>query len=165
MGLFDSIASNLLGSALGGQNSGAVGKIIGQLMSGQHGDLSSMLGGLLNQAGGLPGLMQKAQQNGLGDIVGSWVGTGQNANIENDQLNTLLGSDTIRGVASKFGVDASDMTPLIASVLPQLVDKLTPQGAVNPEHHQGAALEGAINGLLQGGGLTSILGGLLGGRK
>lgn len=164
MGLFDSIAGNLLGSALGGQNNGAIGKIIGQLMSGQHGDLGSMLSSMLNEAGGLPGIVSKAQQAGLGNVVGSWVGTGQNAPIDPAQLTNLLGSDAIRGVASRFGVEANDMTPLIASVLPQLIDKLTPQGEVSADQHQGDALTGAINGVLQGGGMSSLLGGLFGGR-
>lgn len=165
MGLFDSIASNLLGGALGGQNSGVLGAIIGQVLSGQHGDLGSMLGGMLNQAGGLPGLMQKAQQMGMGDIVASWVSPGKNESINHDQLTGLLGQDAIQGVASKFGVSSSELTPLIASVLPQLVDKLTPEGSVNPELHQGDALNEQINGLLKGGGMTGLLGGLLGGRS
>ena len=162
MGLFDSIAGNLLGSTLGGQNSGALGTIFSQLMSGQHGDIGSMLSGMMNQAGGLPGLMQKAQELGIGDIVSSWVGTGQNAPISNDHVTSLLGSDTIQAVAGKFGVEASQITPLIASLLPRLVDKLTPDGVVDPEKHQGEALNDSVNGMLQGGGLSGILGSLLG---
>ncbi len=165
MGLFDSIANNMLGSMFGGQASGALGSIISQIMSGQHGDLGSMLGGMLNQAGGLPGIQQRAQEVGLNEVVNSWVGSGLNQSINHEQLQSLLGSEILESVASKFSIEVTQLTPLISSVLPQIVDKLTPQGQVDPALHQGDALAGAINQLMQGNGLMSIVGGLFGNRN
>jgi uncharacterized protein YidB (DUF937 family) len=165
MGLFDSIAGNLLGNVLGGQSNGALGSIINQILSGQHGDLGTLLGGIINQAGGIGGLQQRAQDTGLTDLFASWVGTGQNQAINTDQLQQLLGSDAIQGVASKFGVNIAEITPMIASMLPQIIDKLTPQGQIDPALHQPDVLSSALSQLMQGSGLMSIVGSLFGNRN
>ncbi|MBA5819305.1 DUF937 domain-containing protein, partial [Escherichia coli] len=60
-----------------------------------------------NQPGGLNGLIEKFKAGGAGDIIGSWVGTGQNQPISPDALQNVLGSDAIGALASKFGVDPS----------------------------------------------------------
>ncbi len=170
MGLFDSIAGNVLGSVLGGNKDGGsnpLGSILGAVMSGagNHQEATSALGGILNAAGGIGGLMQKAQSMGLGDVVGSWVGKGANQAISGDQVTQLLGSDAVGGIASKFGIDMAQAAPLIASMLPVIIDKLTPHGEVTEEAHSGDALQSALGGLLGGGGLSSILGAVMGGNK
>ena len=165
MGLFDSIAGNVLGSVLGGNQDGnnPLASVIGSVMSGKA-DLGGSMSAVLNQAGGLEGLKQKAEQMGLGSMVGSWIGTGENQPISGDQAVSLLGQDTVQQMAQKFGIDLGQAGPLIATVLPLIIDKLTPKGAVEPGASQGAGLEQAIGGLMSGGGLASILGGLMGGK-
>jgi hypothetical protein len=107
----------------------------------------------------------RAQQMGLGDVVSSWVGGGANQAIQPEQVGGLLGNDAIQAVASKFGINAAQAGPLIAAVLPTIIDKLTPKGEANDAEHGPDGIQGAVAGLLQGGGLTSILGSLMGGNK
>jgi uncharacterized protein YidB (DUF937 family) len=100
---------------------------------------------------------------GLGDVVNSWIGKGPNQPISGGQATQLLGKDAIEGVASKFGLDLSQAEPLIASMLPVIIDKLTPHGDVNEEEHSGEGLQTSLSGLFSGSGLSSILGSLMGG--
>ncbi len=122
-----------LGDMLGGLFGGA-----GQGMSGSAGGggLAGMLGSLLGnngQAGGLGGLLHKFDQAGLGDKARSWVGNGQNEDVSGDQVNQALGQDTISNLASRFGINASMLAPLLASLLPSLIDRMTPHGQVPDE--------------------------------
>jgi len=80
--------------------------------------------------GGLQGVIQTFKEKGLGDIVSSWVGTGQNLPISGDQLKTGLGADLIGQLASKVGVSPDVATSKLAEILPGLIDKLTPEGKV-----------------------------------
>ena len=166
MGLFDSIAGNLMGSVLGGgQSGGGLAKLASDVMSGNHGGLSSEVSGLLASAGGVEGLLQKAQQAGLGDVVSSWISTGSNLPISGDELTQLLGPETIQHVADKFGIGASQAAPLVARLLPAIIDKLTPNGQIPPDAHNVAAVQAAITSFVQGGGLMSLVSSLFGGSK
>jgi uncharacterized protein YidB (DUF937 family) len=91
--------------------------------------LSRFTGG---QGGGmnLNGLMQQLQQGGLGDQVQSWVGTGNNEKISGDQITQALGPDAIDQAASAAGTSPDDAAKKLANVLPQLVDKVSPQGSM-----------------------------------
>ncbi len=167
MGLFDSIAGNVLGSVLGGQQGGGnnpLGNILGAVLSGgSQQEASSAVGNIINASGGIGGLLEKAKSMGMGDVVGSWIGKGENQPIDADQATQLLGEDAVAGVASKFGLDMKQAGPLIAAMLPVIIDKLTPHGEVNPEQHSGEGLQNAVSGLLSGGGLSSILASIMGG--
>lgn len=161
MGLLDSVIG-ALGSANGGGAGGGgadlLGAVIGMLgQGGQQG------GGL----GGLAGLVTKMQQSGLGDVAASWIGTGQNHPISADQLGGVLGSDTVSNMASQLGMNHGDLLGQLSQVLPQLVDKLTPQGQI-PHGDLGGALGGLLGGGQGGqggqpdlGALAGMLGGLL----
>ncbi len=129
MGLLD-IVGGILGGGkgAGGGNADLLNAVVGMLSNG-----SSM--------GGLGGLVQQMQRSGLGDVVGSWVGTGQNMPISPDQLKNALPPDVLGGLLSQLGGAAggaaggagasqSDLLGQLASMLPQVVDKLTPQGQV-----------------------------------
>ena len=100
--------------------------------------------------GGLGGLMAKFQQAGLGDVVGSWVGSGQNQPVSGDQLTDVLGADAMAGLADKLGVSQGDAAGQLSNILPGLIDKLTPNGTA-PEGGLGNAgdLMGMLGGLLQ----------------
>lgn len=122
MGLFDAIAGQVVGAISQSvqQNSGEGGlmSVLGQLMG------DSQAGGL----GGLSGLVNAFQSNGLGDVVSSWIGTGQNLPISADQIASVLGNTQLQGLAEKFGFSTSDLTAQLSQFLPQAVDLLTPNG-------------------------------------
>ena len=124
MGLLDGLLGSVLGKVMGG---------------GQQGNaLMDMAMGLLNnpQSGGLSGLLEKFKASGLGDQAASWVGTGENAPVSGDQIHNALGGDFINQIASKLGVDASQASGGLAQLLPTLIDKLTPNGAVPADGDQ-----------------------------
>jgi uncharacterized protein YidB (DUF937 family) len=123
--------------ALLGGGQGGGGNAMGAGPGG--GGLADVLGGLLandGQAGGLGGLVSKFEQAGLGDVVGSWVGNGENQQISPDQVQGALGNDQISSMASRLGINAQTLLPLLASLLPVLINQFTPQGRV-PERGLG----------------------------
>ena len=90
--------------------------------------LANALGGLLgNSEGGLDlgALVGGLSQNGLGEIVGSWLGNGENASISMDQITDLLGSDKISEFASSLGLSEESAKGALADALPQVVDQAT----------------------------------------
>lgn len=157
MGLLDSV----LGSVMGGQ----------QAQAGSGGGLGGLgsIGGLLNMVtsnpqllqaitsmlsnngehGGLGGLVAKFQQAGLGDVVGSWIGSGQNQPVSGEQLTDVLGSDAISGLAQKLGVSPDAAAGQLSNILPGLIDQLTPNG------------QAPAGGLGDSGDLMGMLGNLL----
>jgi uncharacterized protein YidB (DUF937 family) len=64
-------------------------------------------------------------QNGLGEIVGSWLGNGENKSISIEQITTLLGSDNIASFASELGISQESATAALAEAVPQVVDQAT----------------------------------------
>jgi uncharacterized protein YidB (DUF937 family) len=165
MGLFDSIAGKVIGNVLGGQQSAAGGSdplagLIGQVMGGDGSGMANVVSGAINQAGGLGGLMDKLKAGGLEEQAASWVGTGENKPVSADQIQGALGKE-VEGVASSMGIDAGKLSPLLAMVLPVIIDKLTPKGQVDAGASQGAGLEQAIGGLLSGGNLQSVMGAVM----
>lgn len=92
------------------------------------GDIANALSGLIgNSEGGLDlgSLVGGLSQNGLGEIVGSWLGNGENASISPDQVTDLLGSDKISEFASSLGLSEDSAKGAIADALPQVVDQAT----------------------------------------
>ena len=96
----------------------------------QKNDLMSTVMGLLGGQGGLNGLVSQFASKGLGDVIGSWVGSGSNLPISADQIQSVLGADTINNLASKLGMDSNALMGQLSNLLPQAVDKLTPEGKV-----------------------------------
>ncbi|NJM43560.1 MAG: DUF937 domain-containing protein [Brachymonas sp.] len=121
MGLLDSVLGAVMGGAQ--QQAGGAGGGLAALLPVVTEMLSN--GG---QQGGLGGLMEKFNQAGMGDVIGSWVGKGENMPISADQLSQVLGSGAIGDIASKLGVDASQAGGMLSQVLPGLIDQLTPDG-------------------------------------
>ena len=126
MGLLDSILGAVTGKTDG---SGGAAQLIG------------VLGGLLAQSGGLQGLANKFAQSGQGNAFQSWVGMGENQPISSNQIQNALGSEQINALAAKMGVDPAQASNFLADYLPKIVDKLTPEGKVDPaaDHQQGLA--------------------------
>jgi uncharacterized protein YidB (DUF937 family) len=105
-----------------------VGSILQSLGGDRGGNVLGGLQGLLQGAGGLGGVLDQLQASGLGDQVQSWIGTGQNKKVSAQQIQQALGDDGVAAVANKAGVSKDEAASGIAEVLPQLVDKLTPDG-------------------------------------
>ena len=137
MGLFDE-----LGKAVGGVMGGAGAPAA----AGGQPPLLQALAGLL-QGGGLQSLVQSFQQKGLGDVIGSWVGTGANLPISADQVTHALGPDALAKLAGQAGLEPQAAAGQLSSILPGLVDHLTPGGQL-PD---AGALQGALQGALSGG--------------
>jgi uncharacterized protein YidB (DUF937 family) len=98
------------------------------------------------QVGGISGLQQMFQQKGLGNLVSSWISTGQNLPVSADQLQNVLHGNALQDIAGKSGMDMGQLTSMLSQVLPNLVDKLTPNGRL-PE---GDALSQMMKGLAAG---------------
>ena len=88
--------------------------------------LSEVLGN--GSQGGLSAIVAKLQQAGLGDQVKSWIGNGQNLPITAEQLQQVLGSDTVRQLAAKFNIPVDQLAQVLAHQLPSAVDQASPDG-------------------------------------
>lgn len=79
---------------------------------------------------GVGSLVDHFSKNGLGDVAASWVGTGENAPVSEEQIEQVLPADTISGIAAKLGIDKKMVITAITFLLPIIIDKLTPRGKV-----------------------------------
>lgn len=151
MGLLDSLIS----AATSGQQpananthaagSGALGGLDPQMLMG-------IVTLLINNAGGVSGLLAKLQQGGLAEAVQSWVGTGANQPVSPDAVGGALGPDLMGQLAQHMGGNQQQTAGTLADLLPALIDQLTPKGQLP-----------ADNGLGGLGGLGALLGGGAGG--
>jgi uncharacterized protein YidB (DUF937 family) len=82
-------------------------------------------GGLL---AGLGGLLDRFQQSGQGEVMKSWVGSGENIPISPTQLGSVLGPNIVASLAERTGLSQEDITAQLSQILPGVVDKLTPNG-------------------------------------
>ena len=118
MGLFDQVA-------------GAIAGATGASAEGGNSLLASVMQLVNNpQTGGLAGLVQSFQKGGLAEIANSWVSTGQNLPVSSEQIQSVLGSEQVSDIAAKLGVSPEQVSGQIAEYLPQIVDKLTPNGRI-----------------------------------
>jgi len=123
MGIFDEMAKGLLGKVLGGRSS-------------QNPLMDILLGLITNpQTGGLQGLIQTFKEKGLGDAVSSWVSTGENQPVSGDQIQHALGGNFIQQIGEQLGSSKSEVSGGLANLLPEIIDKLTPNGSL-PESNQ-----------------------------
>lgn len=117
----------------------------------QQGDHCTSLTAIMNyvnspQVGGIAGLQKMFQQGGLGGVMSSWIGSGPSQSVSADQLQNVLHSGALQEAAQKCGIDPSKLTGMMATMLPHLVDKLTPNGQI-PD---AAAMEGHLKSLAAG---------------
>ena len=131
MGILDEMAKGVLGKALGGGSS-------------QNPLMDIVLGLITNpQTGGLQGLIQTFKGKGLGDAVSSWISTGKNQPVSGDQIQHAMGGNFIQQIAEQLGSSKSEVSGSLSNLLPQIIDKLTPNGSL-PE---GDALNQGLNRL------------------
>jgi uncharacterized protein YidB (DUF937 family) len=168
MGLLDGLLGQVLGGATnpvdpddvpgGGVRSRGVPGGMGGLdallggasgNAGAQGGLMAILLQLLQQNGGLGGLLQQFQKAGYRDQADSWVSTGRNLPINGDILSQVLGSGQVDAIAERLGMSHREASDRVASALPDVVDHMTPQGTLpgNSDDLVNRALE-----ILQRGG-------------
>jgi uncharacterized protein YidB (DUF937 family) len=135
MGILDSLLQSAAGAAgNAGQGGGA-----------SPDALMGMVGSLLQQQGGLGGLLGTLEKAGLGDAAKSWVGTGENLPVSPDALvNALGGSGQLAQLAQGLGLDGAQASGLLAKALPMIIDQMTPGGQL-------PAAQGGQGDLLQAG--------------
>ena len=138
-----------LDSILGGQNQP------GNEPGGAN-PLLGVLTGLLAQSGGVQGLLNKFTQAGHGDQVNSWVSPGENKPIAPEHVEQVIGPDQVSAIAARLGVDPAQASQLLAKFLPTVVDKLTPNGKVDPGADHPQSLSGLLPSLLQSFGTGSF---------
>ena len=109
------------------------GAVMGKVMGGNQGGMAQVAMEMFNQHGGLNGVLDKFKQGGLGEFATSWVGTGENLPISAEQISSVLGSGAIAEMAAKFGITPEVLSNQIAQHLPSVIDKMTPNGEVNPD--------------------------------
>lgn len=124
----------------GPPNAGMPGGGLGDLLSGGLGGLltSGAAGSVLS--GGLNELLKQFQQSGQGDVAKSWVGTGPNKSISPNDLAKTLRSDQIDTLMTQTGMSRDELIAGLSQVLPEVVDKLTPQGRVPTEQELSRSL-------------------------
>src|ERR1700747_2010273 len=94
--------------------------------------IATALSSFLMQSGGVQGLMNKFTQAGLGNVFSSWVGSVPRQLVTGDQIQQILGSERIKGLAAKLGVDQAQASQLVAEHLPQIGEHLTAGGKHYP---------------------------------
>jgi len=107
MGLFDGVLGGIVGAGM-----------------------VSVINGVLEQHGGLQGVVSEFEKKGLGATVQSWVGTGANQPVSPDDVHRVLGPDLMQQLAAKSGLSVPELAQKLAQVLPQAVDRMTPGGTI-----------------------------------
>ena len=133
---------DILGGLFGGKPGAGPGAAPGGKPGGSLADmLPGGLGGLLGGAaaggvlsGGIGNILKQLQNSGQGRVAQSWVGTGPNEEIAPDALANALGGDTLDALSRQTGMPRDELLKGLSQHLPELVDKLTPNGRLpSPE--------------------------------
>ena len=139
---------DLLGGLLGGGSGGGAGglqDVLGDVLRGgsSGGGSGTAAGGMnigalaaalaplvmkLLKGGGVRKLMQNAEANGLSSEAGSWVGTGANQQVSAEQMRGVVGEDVVHQVAREAGISEDEAAGVLAQVVPQVVNGLSPNG-------------------------------------
>ena len=116
---------------------GNLGGMLGDLIE-RHGGAEAMVQNALQQAGGVQGIVGKLQSAGYGEQVQSWLGAGPNQPVTADGIAQAIGHGKLGEMAQRYGVQPDQLSGLLAKVLPGLVDRMSPNGTVEPHLAQGA---------------------------
>src|SRR5208282_2100511 len=96
---------------------GVLGGIVGAGMV-------SVVNHILDQHGGVQGVVSEFEKQGFGPTVQSWVGAGPNQPITPEQIHQVLGAGAMQQLAAKAGLSVPELAAKLAQILPQAVDKL-----------------------------------------
>lgn len=147
MGLLDGILGNVAGSVLGGsqtQGANPLEAMLSNLGGGNQAGGANILGAvmsLVQQNGGLTGVLNMLQSGGLEQQAKSWVGTGANASVSADQISQVFGNAGLGNLAAQLGTSQGQAGSILSQVLPELVNQLTPNGQV-PDNHNDLLSQG-----------------------
>ena len=97
-----------------------------------------------NGIGGLQSMVEQFRAKGMGDVINSWVGPGKNLPITADQIQSVLGNEKVKAMAAKLGIPPDQVASALSTVLPQIVDRLTPNGQMPAD---GTAMSQAVTAL------------------
>jgi uncharacterized protein YidB (DUF937 family) len=78
--------------------------------------------------GGLGELVEQFRNNGEGATADSWVVDGPNTTINDAQLERAIGRDMIDSLTKQTGLSRQELLSRLAKTLPDVVDKMTPEG-------------------------------------
>ncbi|TNH04706.1 DUF937 domain-containing protein [Testudinibacter sp. TR-2022] len=117
--MLDKILGSVVSGVLGGE-------------AGKQGQAMAVINALLSSQGGIQGILAKFQQGGLDDLLQSWLGSGENKSISPTQVEDVFGKQELQQAAQQAGVqDEAQASDLLSQFLPQIVDKLSPNGAID----------------------------------
>lgn len=146
MGFLDGILGDVVGSALGSGNRPAsndpLSSILGGLTGGGNAGGSTLskaalvaaVLGLIQQNGGLNGILDRFRRSGLGAHADSWVGGGPNRSVSPDQMASVLGGGSLESLAAQLGMSSGQAGSALSHLLPEIVNQMTPQGQVPDDH-------------------------------
>ena len=138
MGILDAILGGVLGGNAGGPIGGQFGNTTDGTLGGSNAQAQNplllMALQLLQQNGGLQGILAKLQQAGYGQQAQSWIGTGANLPIDPRVLQQVFGQGQLGQIAQQLGISPEQASDGVAQALPQVVDQMTPTGQI-PENH------------------------------
>jgi uncharacterized protein YidB (DUF937 family) len=108
---------------------GIMGLLDGLLGGVVGAEMATVVNSLIQQHGGIQGMVSQLEQQGLGGVARSWIGSGPNQSISPEQLQQAFGG-VIGQLAAKTGLSQQELTQKLAQLLPAAIDKLTPGGNV-----------------------------------
>ncbi|KFD17129.1 MULTISPECIES: YidB family protein [Tatumella] len=114
---------------------GLLDDLVGSLTGGQQNNLGQLqaVWNWVQEQGGVEVLIQKFQQGGLGEILSTWLSNGANQSVSSDDIKSALSSQDLESLAGKLGTDVDGASGVLSKILPELMDKISPQGEVHPE--------------------------------
>jgi len=104
---------------------GVIGGVVGA-------EMATVVTKLIQQHGGVQGIVSHLESQGLGNTIKSWVGNGPNQPVSGSQLHQALGPETMTKLAASLGITPEELSAKLAQALPGAIDKLTPDGVVPP---------------------------------
>jgi len=96
-------------------------------------NLQDVLGNLIGDGDSMDigSLVAKMQNSGgLGEIVQSWLGDGENSAISSSQLKDVIDTDRLQQTAAQLGTDQDSLLETLARVIPQMVDSGSKGGSL-----------------------------------
>ncbi len=138
MGLLQTVIRNAvitgLGAKLARDRSPVVGALIALLLSRALAKkIDEKKPDVPGTEDGLGGLVERFRQGGLEEVIKSWIGTEPNKSISPNQLQQVLGSETVDGLSRETGLPRDDLLSQLSRLLPEVIDKLTPTGKLPRE--------------------------------
>lgn len=125
--------------------------------------LSALLTLMTNKnQGGLTGFLERFDTAGLGDTATSWIGSGSNMPISNEQLESAVGEDTLRNIADQTGTDYKTATAAAAFLIPRVIDQLTPEGEIPSDGDVLSRIGGYLTDGNAAGNTTGVIAGKFG---